>query len=320
MAAVPVLGALTLWTLYPVVIVLAGFTVLFDTAAQAALPDVVPETRMMGANAIVQGIETAGDFAYVLGGALIYLLGLRAPFYVDAATFLISGICIFAMRLPPRPINHESHAGDVPKLIGDGITHLIDNPFLKWSTIALAAAPLAGGAAFVLTPLFADHALNHGAGVIGPLQNGAFRYSLLQAGEAAGALSGAFLASRLAKQAPRGTLFGIGVTGVGVAFFSLGFVTSLYFAMVALFVAGLFNSLFIICGVTLAQSLTPSELRGRVLAARYTVVYASLAIGASIGGGLLLVFSYRSLWFVTGTVIILSSLFIWWFPEVREQR
>src|SRR5436309_1838202 len=118
----------------------------------------------------------------------------------------------------------------------------------------------------------------------------------------------------------RGTLFGVGVTGMGLADASLGFVSNLYPAMAALLVAGLFNSLFIISSVTLVQALTPSEVRGRVLAARYTVVNTALAIGAALGGALLLVFSYSTLWFLEGIVIVLSSLFVWFLPEVRRQR
>jgi predicted MFS family arabinose efflux permease len=320
LAAVPALGALTLWTLYPLVVVLYGFTMVFDTAALAALPDVVPEARMIGANSIIQGIETAGDFGYVLGGALIYLLSLQAPFYLDAATFLVSALCVFAMRLPSRPTGGLSRWREVPTLIRDGVIHLLGNPFLKWSTIALSTAPLAGGAAFVLTPLFAQHALGHGTGIVGPLHSGAFRYSLLEGGEAVGALLGVLLVGPLARHMPRGTLFGIGVTGMGLAFGSLGFVSSIYPAMAALLVVGLFNSLFIICGVTLVQALTPSEMRGRVLAARYTVVNTALAIGAASGGALLLVFSYSSLWLLAGSIIVLGSLFVWLLPEVRSQR
>ena len=106
---------------------------------------------------------------------------------------------------------------------------------------------------------------------------------------------------------------------MGLADGSLGFVTTVYPAMVALLVAGFFNSLFIICGVTLVQTLTPTQVRGRVLAARYTVANTALALGAALGGVLLLVFSYRSLWFLEGAVIVLSSLFVWLIPRVRSE-
>ena len=320
LAAVPSLGNLTLWTLYPIVVVLYAFTIVFETAARAALPDVVPDARMISANSIIQGIENGGDLAYVFGGALIYLLSLQAPFYVDAATFLVSALCVFAMRVPSVRTGRLAGWKELPGLVRGGFTHLWGNPFLKWSTIVLGLAPVAGGAAFVLTPLFAQHVLAEAPGSTGPLANGAFRYSLLQSGEGVGAVLGTLLTGRLARRMPRGTLFGIGVTGMGLADGSLGFVTTVYPAMAALLVAGFFNSLFVICGVTLVQTLTPTEVRGRVLAARYTVVNTALALGSALGGVLLLVFSYRSLWFLEGTVIVLSSLFVWLIPQVRGQR
>lgn len=317
--AVPALGAFMLWTLYPLVFVLSGFTIIFDTAARATLPDLVPADRMVGGNSIIQGIETLGDFGYVLGGALIYWWGLQAPFYVNAATFLVSALCVFAMRVPSHTVSGLANWREVPVLIQEGVRHLLGTPFLRWSTIVLGIAPIAGGAAFVLTPLFAQHVLGHGVGIWGPLHNGAFRYSLLQGGEAVGAMVGVLLAAPLSRYIPRGTLFGLGVTGMGLADGSLGLITNIYPAMAALLVAGLFNSLFVISGVTLVQTLSPSEMRGRVLAARYTVVNTALAIGAAVGGGLLLIFSYRSLWLLEGGIIVISSLFVWLRPEVRSQ-
>lgn len=319
LAAVPVLGALTLWTLYPLVILLSIFTIVFDTAARAALPDVVSEPKMIRANALIQGVETAGDFAYVLGGALIYWLGFQAPFYLNAATFCISALCVYGMRVPAHVLAGVSDWRQVFVLIREGIAHLVSNPFLKWSTVVLAIAPVAGGVAFVVTPLYAQHALGHGLAGLGPLRSGAFRYGMVQGAEAVGALLGVASVPWLARRMPRGTLFGLGVTGMGVADGVLAFVTNLYGAMGALLVAGAFSSIFVVCGITLVQSLAPSELRGRVLAARYTVLNAALAVGAALGGGLLLVLSYRTLWLLDGCVIVLASAFVWFLPAVRNQ-
>jgi len=55
--------------------------------------------------------------------------------------------------------------------------------------------------------------------------------------------------------------------------------------------AGVFNSLFVVSGMTLLQMLTPSEVRGRVVAARMTVINGALALGSATGGALLLLFA-----------------------------
>jgi MFS family permease len=320
LAVVPSLGLLHIWIVYPLVVALYAFTVVFDTSARAGLPDVVPDTRMLGANALLQSVETGGDLGYLVGGALIYTLSLRLPFYIDAGTFLISAGLVSLMRIPGTQDPIAPTWRDIPGGVRDGFRLLMATPFLRWSTVTLAVAPVAGGAAFVLTPLFAQHVLQHSAGIVGPLHSGAFRYGLLQGGEALGALLGSLLIGPLARRMPRGRLFGIGVTGMGLADGSLAFITNVYGATAALLVAGLFNSLFVISGVTLVQSLTSTEVRGRVVSSRFTVVNTALAVGAAIGGSLLLVFSYRSLWIVEGAVIVAGSLFVWAHTEVRGQR
>jgi MFS family permease len=87
-----------------------------------------------------------------------------------------------------------------------------------------------------------------------------------------------------------------------------------------MFVHGLFSSLFVISGITLVQELTPSEMRGRVVAARATIITSSLAVGSALGGTLLLVLHYWTLWLLIGGLIAVSSLGVWLRPAVRSQR
>lgn len=319
LVAIPTLSSLQLWVLYPMVVVLYALTILFDTAADAALPDVVPEDRMMSANAILRGIQTAGDFAYAAGGALVFLFKLQAPFYIDAGTFVFSALMIIGMRLPsPR---HEARLDlrEVGRRITAGLRFLWAHPFLRWSTLTFAVAPFAGGAVFVLTPLYANAVLGRGGGLVGPVHSGAFRFSLLEVSLGLGALCGSWLAPRSARHWPRGRLFGIGVAGLGVGYALLSVATNIYFACLVLAFAGIFNSLFVISGITLVQKLTSSEMRGRVVAARATIINGSLALGALSGGAMLLALPYRILWVVLGAIICASSLFVWLNAEVRRQ-
>jgi MFS family permease len=319
LAVVPAVNGLALWTLYPLVVVLYGLTLLFDTAARAALPDVVPEERLMAANSLLEGIEMMGDVSYVVGGALVYVLSLRAPFYIDAGTFLFSAAVVSAMELPSVPRAPLVGVRAVTDRVREGIRYLIGHPFLKWSTVALAVAPVAGGAGFVLAPLYADHVLAHGFGVVGPLRSGAFRFGVLQAGEGFGAVLGSLAAVPLASRRPRGQLFALGITGMGVADGVLALVTNIYIATGALFVSGVFNGLYVVSGLTLVQTLASSEVRGRVLTARYTVTNSALALGSVLAGVLLLALSYRSLWLLDGAVMVAGSLVVWLHPAARQQ-
>ncbi len=316
---VPAMSSVQAWTLYPLVFVLYGFTVLFDTAARAALPDVVPASQLMGANAILRGIETAGDLAYAAGGALVFALKLELPFYIDAATFVFSALMITAMHISPRQKEPVLHVYKMLARVPDGLQYLMGQPFLKWSTVALTFAPFAGGVVFVLAPLYASRVLAHSSGIIGPLRSGAFRFSVLEVSIGIGALLGSFLAARLARSWPRGMIFGLGISGMGVAYALLTFITNVYVAALTMVAHGLFNSLFLVSGMTLVQVLTPSAMRGRVVAARMTVINASLALGSASGGALLLMIPYRALWAVLGGIVVASSLFVWLRPDARAQ-
>jgi len=316
---VPGLSSSEAPAVYPLVFAIYALTVLFDTAARAALPDVVPASQMMGANAILRGIETAGDLAYAAGGALVFALKLQLPFYIDAATFLFSALMISAMHVPARGRVPLPHLGGMLRQVSDGIRYLMGQPFLKWSTVTLFFAPLGGGAILVLAPLYASRVLAHSSGLVGPLRSGAVRFSILEVSIGIGALLGSFLAARLVRSWPRGMVFGLGISGMGAATAVLALITNVYLAALAMVASGLFNSLFVVSGITLVQTLTPSGIRGRVLAARLAVINTSLALGSAVGGALLLVIPYRVLWLVLGSVIAASSLFVWLRPEARKQ-
>jgi dTMP kinase len=171
---------------------------------------------------------------------------------------------------------------------------------------------------FVLVPLYAARTLQGGS-LAGPLKNGAFRFSILEVSLGLGALVGSMVAVRLARRWPRGRVFGLGILGMGCVDLLFAAIRNLYAALPVMAVHGLCNSLFIVSGVTLLQQLTPSEMRGRVVAAQSSLVYAALALGSAIGGLLLNRVAYNTMWLALGSTIALSSLFIWLRPDVRSQ-
>jgi MFS family permease len=319
MGVVPAAVGLGLWLLFPIVGLLYLLTLVFDTASTAALPDVVHEDRMLAANALLNGIRTSADFAYALGGVLILTLKFQAPFYIDGATFAFSAIMIARMHIP------TGRRGPLPDITGvlrgirRGLDYLWAQPFLKWSTVASILGPLAGGMAYVINPLYATHALAHSKGLVGPLHSGAFRFSLLEVCVGLGGVCGSILVSRMVEKIPRGKLFGLGLFGMGIAVAPLYAISNVYAAGALLFASGAANSIFVISGLTLVQLLTPSEMRGRVVAARTTVISSSIAIGSLLAGFLLLAVSYSEMWLVIAALLVGSSFFVWLRPLVRDQ-
>ncbi|MGH2447592.1 MAG: MFS transporter [Chloroflexota bacterium] len=318
--AIPVLTALSLWDIYPLVVILYAFNMVFDSASGAMVPDIVPKDRLTGANSIRQSIQGAADLGYAAGGALIFTLGYQLPFYIDAATFLISAALIFEMVIPRPKTGPMPNMAGVLREVVDGARVLLSIPFLKWTSIAFLLAPLGGGLQFVLMPLYAQSSLAHSAGLFGPLHGGAFRFGVTEVFLGMGALLGAYLTPKLAKRFPRGALFGLGLLLMAAPLFALGFTQNIYVAVVVMIITGIGNNMWVICGMTLAGILVPSELRGRVMGARVTGVNLGLAVGSAIGGAMLLVVPYRDAWFIIGALIGVSSLFVFLPQSVRSQR
>jgi predicted MFS family arabinose efflux permease len=106
---------------------------------------------------------------------------------------------------------------------------------------------------------------------------------------------------------------------VGASYGALAFIGNVYLAAATVAVTGVCGSLFFISGITLLQTLTPAEVRGRVTAARITVIDSALVVGSAIAGAVLLELSYSTTWLLLGVIVASASLFIWLRPEVRRQ-
>jgi hypothetical protein len=310
---------LGLWIVYPLVVVLYALNLVFTTSARAALPDLVPDSRLLGANAVLFSMQTAADVAYAVGGVLIFALGTRTPLYIDAATFAFSAAMIALMRIPRAVAESRADVAGFFGRIRAGIGYLLGQAFLRWSTVAYACASVAIGVGYVLTPLYANSSLGHGPGLVGPLSSGAFRFALLQVAIGVGAFLGSQTNTRLATRWPRGAIFGMGMTATGAVDALLAITTNIYVATTLLLFSGFFTSLFVVCGMTLLQALTPSDIRGRVIAGRSTVIQSSIAIGAAVAGLALLGVSVQPLWIFEGGLFVVGSLFVWLKPEVRSQ-
>jgi predicted MFS family arabinose efflux permease len=109
------------------------------------------------------------------------------------------------------------------------------------------------------------------------------------------------------------------MTGFGATIAALTIVTNIYAAVLVMALSGVWNVLFAISGSTLTQALTPSEMRGRVMAARMTVIQGSLAIGSALGGFLLIWLPIGAVWLILGFFMVAASGLVWAPSSVRNQ-
>jgi MFS family permease len=100
---IPVLyamGALTLEWLYVLVFVTSIVSTVFGPALASAVPLLVPRARLTAANALIQGTTNIGLLiGPAVSGVGIAMIGAHNVLYLDAATFLVSALCLMPIRL-----------------------------------------------------------------------------------------------------------------------------------------------------------------------------------------------------------------------------
>jgi len=100
-ALIPLVAGRSMVPVYVLIFLVFSLNRLYLSARFAAMPQVVPDEHLMGANSLVNAAMTA---ALVLGpaggGVLVERLGYTTGFFADSATYVISAVCVslIAMR------------------------------------------------------------------------------------------------------------------------------------------------------------------------------------------------------------------------------
>jgi len=129
------LGHLTIW-LVGVVGALTGVgNVVFNAAYQSHLPRLVGRSRLVSANATIAATVSLAEIAgFASAGWLVHLLGAPNALAIDAASFLVSAVCILSIagaepsRPPPRA--REAHERRTTEAMA-GLRHIVREPVLR---------------------------------------------------------------------------------------------------------------------------------------------------------------------------------------------
>jgi MFS family permease len=280
LAAVVLTGTVTIWVLVIFAFLLGSAGTLFDSAAQALIPAVVPaaEEPLQRANGRLYGAQLVGDqlVGPPAGGAL-FTAAAAVPFALDALSFAGSAALIAAIRgrfQPDRPDRTTTGGPTLWRDIAEGVRWLARHRLLRTLALLVAtinAALAAGQAVLVLLATGRLHLTSLGFGLL--LTGGAL-------GGIAASLTAARIATRLGTAATLLcglVLSALGTLGIGLA--PTGWACATAFAITA-YAAMLFN----IAGVPLRQMLIPDALRGRVISAYRVLAWGAAPVGGVLGG------------------------------------
>jgi len=171
------------------------------------------------------------------------------------------------------PAEHAKDAGFLAGL-GEGVRWLARHRQLRAMAVLGALFSLTDAAWFAILVLYVERVLHLPA----------VAYGLLLAVGAVGGLAGGVAAARLRQRMGPTAVLLLSLVAAGAAQLVLAVTRQPAAAGAALAVSSFAFALWNVVSMTLRQTLTPTELQGRVTGAYRTLLMGSAPIGALIGG------------------------------------
>jgi len=283
--SLPLAAARNVWFAFPIVFVITCISVFFRAAKNAAVPRIVARDDLMAANSALWTSETLADLAgYPIAGLFVAILGsaLTIAFWADAASYLVSGVVILGLVIPPVAHTVASRVGGrmgpFASDFREGMGFLRRQPTLWQNTLVTALAQMSTGALVALALVYAARALD--TSTIAYPTN----YTTLETAIGLGNLIGGLAVGLIGARFAKGWLVALGLLISGGGLVAIGLTTNVWFAAAACVVTGVANLLYIVPTQTLFAELTPPELMGRVVSFRSGLVYGSMTLGMGASG------------------------------------
>ena len=310
-----ILGITIMGTLGTVAILvmagLLGLSKTFDMVIrQSILPSVVGDKNLNNGVALARaGGDVTQMIGPVVGGVVLAFLNVKASYGIIVSLYFLSLFC--AINIGKITPNQSLRDLNVFNNLKAGIRFVNQTPviaaLLALAVIVnLATFPIYFGLISVLAKEVFDSTSTGLGFMMGTYSLGAVFGSLFAGGrDSSGrvgrfAIGGAFLWS--------------------VAIILLSLVPNFVISLPALFIAGLGQSICVVAIAMMLLSLTPDNLRGRVMGLRQLAVY-SLPLGLLISGTIAEIWGVKAAILVDGLlgVFLIIGCFIVW-PEILKVR
>ena len=272
-------GSYGMGTVFAMAFVLGSMTTLFDGALYSMIPAIVPRDRLSDANSWVTasiqanfalGPLVAGIFAVVFAGPAVGL-------FINALTFVASAISLaWVGRVPHHRVGDDERLGFLTEA-ANGVKYVFSEPRLRVTTIASAIPNFVIGFFEATIVVLAEVIL---------LTQTEIEIGILISAMGVGGVVGAVFAPRITRRLGLGRAMVAGMALTGVLMFALMFTTygPLAIALQAGWMVGV--SVINVPLATIRQHYAKESMLGRVITASRAIGWATLPVGAVIGGWL----------------------------------
>ncbi len=263
-ATIPALGAMGF--------LLGGCEVVFANAAQAILPDIVPQSLLHKANANQYTVATVGqEFGGPPIGSLLFAVAAALPFGLDAFSFGVSAALLATVPGRARARNGRSVSR---RAMAEGIRWLAGHWLLRTLALLLGVNTFCFQMGNVTLVLLATQSLH--VSVRG--------YGLLLAGAAIGSVTGGLVNARIvARTGPLPALL-TALAASALLYLGIAICPDAATLGALLALTGFATMMWRIVTVSLRQQIVPSQLLGRVNSVYRMVGWGLMPLGGLAGG------------------------------------
>ncbi len=284
-------GAIQLWQVYALALVLGVVTAFETPARQAFTSELVPREDVHSAVSLNSSVfNTARILGPGIGGVIIAVWGVGWAFALNGISYIAVIIALALLRRDQLYSGRSIRRGALWTQVGDGLRHATQDTSLAFPLGLLAVVGMLGYNFGVILPLLARYTLD--IGVTG--------FGALNAAMGVGSLLGALFVTGHIR--PSAWSVAGAALGFSVVLLMVAFVPWYAGVLVVLGVLGMLSVSYSTTTNTTLQLASGDAYRGRILS-----LYSLLFIGTTPFGGALTGF-LAELWGVQAAVAILAGM------------
>jgi MFS family permease len=258
----------SLWPLFVLPAVAAGFSGLDSAGRNAIVPNLVRRSEISTANAIFQTLFQLGQVAGpALAGLLLAGAGVRFVYWLDVATFGVALVALFLISPQPAQAGAAGHRPGLRSIL-EGLRFVRGRQEIQGAYLIDINA-MVFGMPRALFPALATTLFGGGTLTLG----------FLYAAPGAGALVGALTTGWVSRVRRQGLAVIVAVITWGIAITCFGLVSWLPGALALLAVAGWADVISAVFRSTIIQLAVPDALRGRLSGLQMAVVSGGPRVG-----------------------------------------
>ena len=278
----------------------------FVPAKLSIIPDLVDTKDLLIANSLV---NITGMIAAILGfgisGVLVEWLGAKSGFYLDALSFLVSGVLIFLItKRSNASMNLKKVSQEIVEVIKksvvqeikDGVLYFVNNKDIRFTAGVTFIVWSALGAIYVILIVFVQKTLHSATKDLG----------LLVMFLGIGLFLGSLIYGRFGQHLSHyKTIFAsLVLSGIMLIVFALTIHYYPYFLVAAMlsFLLGLLVSPIMIASNTIIHNVSENEMRGKIFSSMEIVMHVGFLLFMFISGLLAERFSHTLIIVIVGCI------------------